>query len=524
MRRQQTAAATALRRVRCAIYTRKSTDEGLDSEFNSLHAQREAGESYIASQRLEGWVASPIRYDDGGFSGGTLERPALQRLLEDAEAGRVDCIVVYKIDRLSRSLLDFAKLMETFERHNVSFVSVTQRFDTSNSMGRLMLNILLSFAQFEREIIGERIRDKVAATRKKGKYTGGPPVLGYDVDRKQKRLVVNPEEVALVQRIFSNFVETGSTTTLAQQLNEDGLTTKSWTTKDGRHRPGKPWDKVLLYRVLNNPLYLGEVTYKGERYPGEHEPIIARELWDRARSILAHNSRVRGARTRTRTPALLRGLIRCAHCGCSMVPSFTKRRGKTYRYYVCLHSSKHGAGSCPVSSVPGGEIEGAVVEQLRAVFERPEVVAVTLRAAREQAEARVQQLLQERVEATARLATLKEEAQRLMSGDLGNSTLVAGRLTDLSAEVGEQERAVARIDGEVEALSPRVNEREVIEALSSLDPVWEELFPAEQERLVQLLVRHVEVSPDGLDLELRPQGLESLALELRSHEREEVMV
>jgi site-specific DNA recombinase len=524
MRRQQTAETTTLRRVRCAVYTRTSTDEGLESEFNSLDAQRESGESYAASQRSEGWAALPARYDDGGYTGATLERPALQRLLADVEAGRIDVVIVYKLDRLTRSLLDFAKLMEVFDRHRASFVSVTQRFDTSTSMGRLMLNILLSFAQFEREIIGERIRDKVAATRKKGKYTGGPPVLGYDVDRKQKRLVVSPDEAALVQRIFSDFIDTGSTTTLARQLNEEGLTTKSWTTKDGRRRPGKPWDKVLLYRVLSNRLYLGEVTYKDDRYPGEHEAIITRELWDRAHSILARNSRVRGVRTRTKTPALLRGLIRCAHCGSSMVPSFTKRRGKTYRYYVCLRSSKHGAGSCPVGSVPAGEIEGAVVEQLRAVFESPEVVAATLRAAREQAEARVAHLLQERTDATAALGTLKEEAQRLMSGAYGDSTLVAGRLADLSAEVGEQERAVARIDGEMEALSPRVNEREVIEALSSLDPVWEELFPAEQERLVQLLVRQVEVGPDGLDLELRAEGLESLALELRRQDREEAVV
>ena len=199
-------------------------------------------------------------------------------MLADIEAGKIDCVVVYKLDRLTRSLLDFTKLIEIFDRHHVSFVSVTQHFDTSTSMGRLMLNILLSFAQFEREIIGERIRDKVAATRRKGKYTGGPPVLGYGVDRERKRLVVNPEEAELVRRIFSDFVRTGSTTTLAQRLNEEGHTTKSWTTKGGRHRPGTPWNKVLVYRVLNNPLYLGEVTHRGERYPGEHAPIVGRDL------------------------------------------------------------------------------------------------------------------------------------------------------------------------------------------------------------------------------------------------------
>ena len=514
----------ALRRVRCAILTRTSTEEGLDSEFNSLDAQRESGEAYVESQKQEGWVTLPTRYDDGGYSGATLERPALHRLLADIEGGKIDCIVVYKLDRLSRSLLDFAKLMDVFDRHNVSFVSVTQHFDTSTSMGRLMVNVLLSFAQFEREIIGERIRDKVAATRRKGKYAGGPPVLGYDVDRERKRLVVNSKEAKLVQRIFSDFVATGSTTTLAQQLNEEGHTTKSWTTKAGKHRLGKPWDKVLIYRVLQNCLYIGEVGHKGKRYHGDHESIVTRRLWDQAHSILARNGRARGVRTRTKTPALLRGLIRCAHCGCSMGPTFTKRRGRVYRYYACIHGSKHGAGSCPVGSVPAGEIEGAVIEQLRAVFESPEVVAATVSAAREQREARLKEVTHQHTEATAALTTLREEAQRLMSGAYGDSALVAGRLTELTAEVEEQERAVTQTDQEMQALSSRVSEQEVIGALASLDPMWEELFPAEQERIVQLLVRRVEVGADGLDLELRAEGLESLAIELRSQEREEVPV
>ncbi len=512
-----------LSRFRCGVYTRTSTEEGLDSEFNSLDAQRESGEAYIASQKHEGWVALPTRYDDGGYSGATLDRPALQRLLADIEAEKVDCVVVYKLDRLTRSLLDFAKLVEIFERHNVSFVSVTQHFDTSTSTGRLMVNMLLSFAQFEREIIGERIRDKVAATRRKGKYTGGPPVLGYDVDRERKRLIINTKEADLVLRIFSDFVKAGSTTTLAQRLNHEGHTTKSWTTKESKHRPGKPWNKVLVYRVLNNPLYIGEVTHKGERYPGEHEPIVTRRLWDQAHSILAQNSHTRGLQTRTKTPALLRGIIRCAHCDCSMGPSFTKRRGKVYRYYICIHGSKHGAGSCPVGSVPAGEIERAVIEQLRVVFEAPEVVAATVRAAREQREARLEEVTHQHTKATAALATFREEAQRLMSGVLGNSALVAGRLAELTAQVEEQGRAVTQADQEMQALSPRVGEQEVIEALASLDPVWEELFPTEQERIVQLLVRRVEVGAEGLDVELRVEGLESLALDLRSQQREEVL-
>ena len=375
MRRQPDTQQATVQRVRCAIYTRKSTDENLDAEFNSLDAQREAGEAYVASQRHEGWVALPSRYDDGGFSGGNLERPGLQRLLEGVEAGRIDCVVVYKVDRLSRSLLDFARLIEVFDQRSVSFVSITQQFNTTTSMGRLVLNILLSFAQFEREIIGERIRDKVAATKRKGMYTGGPPVLGYDVDRERKRLVVNPEEAELVRHIFARFLDTGCITQLTQELNAQGSVTKSWTTKKGLTRAGKPWNKGYIYRLLNNPLYLGEVSHKQERYPGEHEAIVPRELWGRAHVILAKRYRARGARLRTQGPALLRGIIRCAHCDCAMGPVFTRRRGRVYRYYLCQHASRNGHRTCPTRSLSAGEIEGVVVEQLRRLLRSPQMLA-----------------------------------------------------------------------------------------------------------------------------------------------------
>lgn len=375
MRGRTDAERASSRPVRCAIYTRKSTDEGLDSEFNSLDAQREAAEAYILSQRQERWVALPDHYDDGGYSGGDLERPGLQRLLEEVEAGRIDCVLVYKVDRLSRSLLDFARLIEIFDRRHVSFVSITQQFNTTTSMGRLVLNILLSFAQFEREIIGERIRDKVAATKRKGKYTGGPPVLGYDVDRGRKRLVVNPEEAELVRHIFVRFLDTGCITDLVGELNAQGYATKSWTTKQGVTRAGKPWNKGYVYRLLNNPLYLGEVSHKQERYPGEHEAIVSSELWERVHVILAKRYRARGERLRTQGPALLRGIIRCAHCDCAMGPVFTRRRGRCYRYYLCLHASRNGHRACPTRSLSAGEIEGVVVEQLRRLLRSPQLLA-----------------------------------------------------------------------------------------------------------------------------------------------------
>ncbi|MEQ9811848.1 MAG: recombinase family protein [Azospirillaceae bacterium] len=278
---------TVLKR-RCAVYTRKSSEEGLDQAFNSLDAQREACTAFVASQKAEGWVPLPDRYDDGGVSGGTLERPALRRLLADIEAGLVDIVVVYKIDRLSRALMDFARLVELFDRHQVTFVSVTQSFNTTTSMGRLTLNILLSFVQFEREVAGERIRDKFAASRKKGLWMGGHPPLGYDVV--DRRLVVNEAEARTVRLIFSRFLEIGSATTLARQLAKEGITSKR----------GRPVDKGFVYKLLANRVYIGLTVHKGEAYPGQHAPIIDRDLWDRVHAILKESPRARAAKTRGR--------------------------------------------------------------------------------------------------------------------------------------------------------------------------------------------------------------------------------
>jgi DNA invertase Pin-like site-specific DNA recombinase len=253
-----------LQKRRCAVYTRKSSEEGLEQEYNSLAAQREACEAYIASQKHEGWVLVPDRYDDGGVSGGTLDRPAFQRLLKDVEAGRVDNVVVYKVDRLTRALADFAKIVEVFERHEASFVSVTQAFNTTTSMGRLTLNILLSFAQFERELASERIRDKFAAARKKGIWMGGMPPIGYDV--KDRKLLINEPEAELVRRIFTRFLRTGSALKVARELNSDGQTTKRWTTTYGNDRGGRAFTKGGIYKILKNRVYVGEAVHKDKAY------------------------------------------------------------------------------------------------------------------------------------------------------------------------------------------------------------------------------------------------------------------
>ena len=272
--------------IRCAIYTRKSTEEGIDRDFNSLDAQREAAEAFIISQRSEGLLASSERYDDGGFSGSNMNRPALQRLLADIRAGVVDCVVVYKVDRLSRSLIDFARIVETFEECHVSFISVTQQFNTTNSLGRLTLNILLSFAQFEREIISERTRDKMAAARRRGKWTGGHPVLGYDIDPRGARLVVNADEAGQVRTIYQLYLGYRSLRRVARDIDVRGWRTKQWVTKSGQVLGGKPFTKGSLYRLLVNPIYAGHVVYRGQTYRGEQDAILETHIWENVQAIL----------------------------------------------------------------------------------------------------------------------------------------------------------------------------------------------------------------------------------------------
>jgi site-specific DNA recombinase len=343
------------------VYTRKSTEKGLQQEFNSLDAQREAAEAFVRSQAGAGWACLPQRYDDGGFTGGHTDRPGLQRLLADVGDGRVDCVVVYKVDRLSRSLLDFAGLMQTFEEHRVSFVSVTQQFNTATSMGRLVLNVLLSFAQFEREIIAERTRDKVAATRRKGKWSGGRPVLGYDVDERGYRLVVNEHEAARVRAIFELYLEHEALLPVVRELGQRGWANKRWLTRGGKECGGDGFTKTALHRLLTNVLYTGRVRYKDEVHPGEQPAIVDAVVFARVQDLLRRNGRSGGAPVRNPFGALLQGLLRCGPCGCAMSPAHTTRGDKRYRYYVCSNAQKRGWGACPSKSVPAGQIEQLVL-------------------------------------------------------------------------------------------------------------------------------------------------------------------
>jgi site-specific DNA recombinase len=352
--------------VRCAIYTRKSTEEGLDQGFNSLDAQREAAEAYIRSQAHEGWVCLGDRYDDGGFTGGNMERPALQRLLTDIKAGKIDVVVTYKVDRLSRSLLDFAKMMVVFEEHRVSFVSVTQQFNTATSMGRLILNVLLSFAQFEREMIAERTRDKIAATRRKGRWCGGMPILGYDIDRHSVRLIVNEREAARVRAIFALYLKHRGLLPTVVDLARRGWHNKHWLTRKGRSRGGQPFVKTSLAKLLSNVTYRGKVRYRDEIHAGEHQAIVDEAVWQRVQELLKENHTAGGDRERKPSDALLKGLLYCAGCGRAMTPTYVCRNGaKRYRYYMCSGVLKRGRQSCPSRSVPAGAIEEFVVDQIR---------------------------------------------------------------------------------------------------------------------------------------------------------------
>ena len=423
------------RRLRCAIYTRKSSEEGLAQEFNSLHAQREACEAYIASQKSEGWALVRDQYDDGGISGGTLERPGLKQLLADIEDGLVDVVVVYKIDRLSRSLMDFSKLVEVFDRNGVTFVSVTQSFNTTTSMGRLTLNILLSFAQFEREVTAERIRDKVKASRMKGMWMGGYVPLGYDV--RDRKLVVNEQDAGSVRRIFDRFVEVGSATVLARELRREGF----------RSKQGTLIDKGYLYRLLNKRVYRGEALHKGKAYPGEHDAIIDADLWDRVHAILQESPRKRANNSRAQTPALLKGMI-FSENGTAMTPTSTKKGAKLYRYYVSMDviRNRETGEETALMRLAAGMVEDAVVTEVRCILQTPEVV-------------------------TQMLAALKR-------------------------------------DGGV------ASEADAIAALHEFTALWSQLFPAEQARIIQLLVRRVTVTAAGLEVDIRREGIASVIREM----------
>ena len=438
------ATPTTKPRKRCAVYCRVSSDERLDQEFNSIDAQREAGHAYVTSQRAEGWIPVADDYDDPGFSGGNTERPGLKRLLADIERGLIDIVVVYKIDRLTRSLADFSKMVEVFERRGVSFVSVTQQFNTTTSMGRLMLNVLLSFAQFEREVTGERIRDKIAASKRKGMWMGGVPTLGYDVVN--RLLVINETEAAVVRRIFSEMLSVGSSTHIAAALTADGITTKAWTTQDGQIRSGTRIDKQYIHKLLRNRIFLGEISHKGKWFPGVHAAIIDHTLWDRVHEVLAKDPHIRsvGTKMRARTDALLRGLL-YAPSGERMYPTYSQKNGRKYHYYVSKSEARFGAAGKTCERIPGAEVEAAVVAQIKTVLASPE--------------------------------------------------------------------AIAAVCAFIQKTGAAIAEDMAVLALHRLGDVWEQLYPTERHRIVNLMIERVDLVAGGLKVKWHALGWQELLRE-----------
>jgi DNA invertase Pin-like site-specific DNA recombinase len=356
------------KRIYCAIYTRKSTSEGLDQDFTSLDAQREAAENYIRSQKHEGWVALNEAYDDGGFTGANIDRPGLQKLLSNIKDHKIDCVVVYKVDRLSRSLTDFAQLLEFFDKNGVTFVSVTQAFNTNTSMGRLTLNILLSFAQFEREIARERTKDKMSAARKRGQWTGGIAPLGYRVD-KNKKLIIDPEGAKTVKEIFNLYLKGNSTLKIVHIFNEKGYRTNRIDCKNGKVLGGVKFSVARVQWMLRHPIYMGKAKYNGQIYDGEHEAIIDEEAFKKTQALLDENHRERKATKNVDCTGLLSRILHCKVCGTYMTHTYTIRNSThKYRYYVCTNAQKLGHSSCPTRSVNSKAVEDAVVDCLRKIF------------------------------------------------------------------------------------------------------------------------------------------------------------
>ncbi len=478
--------------VRCAIYTRKSTDENLDLEFNSLDAQRESGEAYIASQKSEGWLCLPEKYDDGGYTGGNMERPALKRRMADVAAGKVDFIVVYKVDRLSRSLFDFASIIQTLDKHRVAFVSTTQQFNTTTSMGRLILNVLLSFAQFEREIISERTRDKIAATRRKGKWSGGYPILGYDVDPKGGRLLLNDGEAEKVRTIFKLYTQHEALVPVIKELDTRGWTNKRWKTKDGPERGGRPFDKVSLYKLLTNVLYAGMLTYKTEIIKAEHPAIVPAEMFERVQLLLQRNGRTGGAQVRNKYGALLRQMLICGSCNCAMTHHYTeKNKQNLYRYYVCSNAQKRGWHSCPTKSVSAPKIEQFVVDQVRKIAKDEQMIQRTLGKIREQAKSQYAETESERDHLQGEVNRLAGEMRKL-AARTASGEAVEVRMGQVQEKVQAGERRLTDLREKLEALKLDLgDEHELAQAFRQFDPVWEVLSPREKTRVVQLLIDRV---------------------------------
>ncbi len=511
--------------IRCAVYTRKSTEEGLEQDFNSLDAQREAAENYIASQKSQGWICLPDKYDDGGFTGGNMDRPALGRLLANIDAGKIDCVVVYKVDRLSRSLMDFAKILEHFENKNVSFVSVTQQFNTTTSMGRLTLNILLSFAQFEREVISERTRDKIAMARKRGKYTGGRPVLGYDIPPEGGKLIINETEAQQVKAIFELYLKRGSLLPVVDELNRLGWHTKEWVTRKGTVHRGHPYDKNRLHALLRNPIYTGKMRYNGTLYEGEHEAIVSEEIFEQVQRKLAANRNVPIHAKPNKHGGILKGILRCKACDSGMSHSYSKKKNakKSYRYYVCQNAISRGWANCPHPSLPAHEIEQFVINEIRTIGLNESMIDEIVAHSRESIEDEVREHKKRLKLLQKELVGYNAQLKPMLNMPYPDET----RIASIREKIAIIERDITTVTTRLDSLqSDTLTAEDIRTACRKFDPLWDTLSNYEQWRMLSLLLERVEfdAETESIDITFAPGGIKTLNYQTGETKLEEITV
>ena len=464
--------------TRCAIYCRVSSDDGLSQAFTSLDAQQAAGESFVASQKERGWTVIPEKFHDGGYSGGTMERPALKKLIERIEAGQVEAVVVYKLDRFTRSIRDFGKLADVLEKRKVALVSVTQSIDTGTSMGRLMMHVLLSFAAFERELASERTRDKIALQRQRGRWSGGRPPLGYDV--RNSELVINATEASVVRSLYGKYLELGSLSCVLEWAYDKGITNKSWISASGQSQGGARFVKSTLSQLLSSPVYIGLIPHHHQTFEGVHVPIIDQEVFRRVQERLAENATCGPSLVRNRYGGLLKGILHCGCCGKPMVHTTTStmKRGAVrtdYRYYVCPKRQSISAQRCPGRSVQASQVEDFVLDKVRDVFSTPEMVGTVLDIARARAEERMRDL---------------RSREALLAAALHD--IVAGLASPGDRTRSEIEREISLVRAEAKRASESMPRREEVQgSLQEFDGLWATLSPGERARVIGLVVQRV---------------------------------
>ena len=502
--------------IKVAIYTRQSLAD--DKEFDSLEAQREAIETYIKSQ--PNWSALPDHYDDSGFSGGNTDRPAFQRLLTDIKSGKIEIVAIYKLDRLSRSITDFVLLSNFFEEHNVRLVSITQAFDTSNSLGRMTVHLLATFSTYEREMISERTKDKMVAARRRGLWTGGPPPLGYDI--KDGKLVINKKEAEQIREIFNLYLSLNSFTPILEEVRRLGYKTKSWVLKNGNRRPGKDFNKQSLSNLLKNPVYIGKLRVRDGLVNGVHEAIMDEQIWNTVQNLLA--SRKPGRQKRLKTSAVLQGLIRCAYCGELYVPHYARRGNKKYSAYVCSTYQKQGAKACPKSRIPMAELDRYVLSQIEFLGLNPDMICETAKSAKEKLKVRQPEIEIEIGELEKQITDLSSEKTNIIKA-IGKSEAcddsLLKRLGEIDLELSKLDEKQSLLEAELHSLDTQVIDKdELKQVLNEFTPLWDQLTLSERQEIVRLLIKEIRYkgSEGEIEIDFNPEGIKLLSKNTESKE------